>query len=146
MWGYHFSDLDRTLAAVDGLRRMGRVFVNLDTRGQADDGWPRTSVYETKDALVVVAEVPGLTEKDLEVTLDKRVLTLSGARKLNAPEELLGQAEARQPERFSRSFTVPDRIATEGLTADLKDGLLTVRLPKVPEVQPRKIPIKAPGA
>ncbi len=147
MWGYRFSDLDRTLAAVDGLRRMGRVFVDVDTRGPATgNAWPRTNVYETKDALVVVAEVPGLTEKDLEVTIDKRVLTLSGERKLNLPEGLLEQAPERQPERFSRSFTLPERIATDGLTAELKDGVLTVRLPKVPEEQPRKIAIKAPGA
>jgi HSP20 family protein len=134
MFGYHLSDFERTIAAMDHLRR-----------GVYDAGpsWPRTSAYETKEALIVVAEVPGLTEKDLEITLEKHVLTLAGERKSNVPEGVLPQ---RQPARFSRSFALPERLDTEGLTAELKDGVLTVRLPKVPEAQPRKIAIKTAAA
>jgi HSP20 family protein len=139
MFGY-LSDFERTIAAMDHLRqRMGRSSGNGDARVyDAGTGWPRISAYDTKDALVLVAEVPGLTEKDLEVTLEKDVLTLAGERKWNAPEGF----QAPAPSRFSRSFTLPERLNTDGLTAELKDGVLTVRLPKSPEVQPRKVQIK----
>jgi HSP20 family protein len=134
MFGY-LSDFERSIAAMDQLRQRRRY--------DASASWPRTSAYETKEALIMVAEVPGLTEKDLEITLEKDVLTLSGERKSNVPEGILPPS---QPARFSRSFTLPERLATEGLTAELKDGVLTVRLPKAPEAQPRKIQIKTAAA
>jgi HSP20 family protein len=145
MLGYAFSDFERTFNEMDQLRqRLGRVFGDVDTREfSPDTTWPRTSVYETKDALVLVAEVPGLNEKDLEITLKEDVLTLAGERKLNVPDGYQVHRQERRPARFSRSFTVAHRLASEGLTAELKDGVLTVRLPKQPEEQPRKIQIKA---
>ena len=139
MFGY-LSDFERTIAAVDQLRqRMGRSYGNGDARVyDAGSGWPRISAYDTKDALVLVAEVPGLTEKDLDITLEKDVLTLSGERKWNAPEGFQPPA----PTRFSRSFSLPERVNVDGLNAELKDGVLTIRLPRVPEAQPRKVQIK----
>ena len=92
-----------------------------------------------------VAEVPGVSEKDLDVTLKEDVFTLSGERKPRIPEGYQGPRRER-PARFSRSFTLPYRTADQGLSAELKDGILTVRLPKVPEVQPRRIPIKSETA
>jgi HSP20 family protein len=145
MLGYPLSDFERTFNAMDELRqRLGRVvFGDVDARAfSPDTSWPRTSVYETKEALVLVAEVPGLTEKDLEITLKDDVLTLAGARKLAAPEGYQVHRQERRGTRFERSFTLPYHLDTERLGAELKDGILTVTLPKVPEVQPRKIQIK----
>jgi HSP20 family protein len=144
MFGYPLSDFERTFSAMDELRqRLGRVFGDVDTREFSPDAsWPRTSVYDTKDALLLVAEVPGMTEKDLEITLKEDVLTLAGERKLTLPEGHQVHRQERRPARFSRSFTLPNRLAADGLSAELKDGILTVRLPKVPDEQPRKIQIK----
>ncbi len=144
MLGYPLSDFERTFSAMDELRqRLGRVFGDVDAREfSPDTSWPRTSVYETNDALLLVAEVPGLTEKELEITLKEEVLTLAGERKLTVPAGFQVHRQERRPARFSRSFTLPYRVAADGLAADLKDGILTVRLPKVPDEQPRRVPIK----
>jgi len=140
MFGYAISDFERTFGAMDELRqRLGR------TNGHAlttDGSWPRTSVYETKDALVLMVEVPGLTDKDLDVTLKDEVLTLSGERKLTVPEGAQVLRQELRPAHFSRSFALPFPVVADGLAAELKDGVLTVRLPKVPEEQPRRVPIK----
>jgi HSP20 family protein len=144
MFGYAISDFERTFGAVDELRqRLGRAFG--DTNGHAlttDASWPRTSVYETKDALVLLVEVPGLTDKDLDVTLKEEVLTLSGERKLAVPEGAQVHRQELRPARFSRSFALPFPVVADRLAAELKDGVLTVTLPKVPEEQPRRVPIK----
>ena len=68
-------------------------------------------------------------------------MTISAERKELPPEG----AGLHRP-GFWRSFTLPDRMASDGLTAELKDGILTVRLPKAPEAQPRRIPIKSETA
>ena len=144
MFGYAISDFERSFGAMDELRqRLGRAFG--DTNGHAftaDNTWPRTSVYETPDALLFVAEVPGLTDKDLDVTLKDDVLTLSGERKVAPPEGAQVLRQEQRPTRFARSFALPFPVVADGLTAELKDGILNVRLPKVPEVQPRRVPIK----
>ena len=69
MLGY-LNDFERTLAAVNELRqRRGRLFVDVDARARAEAAWPRTSAYDTPEALILVAEVPGLTDKDLDITV-----------------------------------------------------------------------------
>jgi HSP20 family protein len=146
MFGY-LSDLERTFAAMDELRR--RVERNVDFSGSrpdafaTDTAWPRTSVYENGDGLTLVADVPGLRDGDVEVTLDKDILTLSGERKLVVPEGHVVHRQERRPARFQRSFTLPYKVNVDALSAQLQDGVLTVKLPKAPEAQPRKITVKA---
>jgi HSP20 family protein len=137
MLGY-LNDFERTWAALNGLRQgRGRLF-DVDARFRSDAGWPRTTAYDTPEALLLVAEVPGLTEKDLDITVKEGVLTISAEQKELGPEGLGLHRPA-----FSRSFSLPERMATDALTAELKDGILTVRVPKAPEAQPRKIAVKA---
>ena len=146
MFGY-LSDLERTFAVVDELRR--RVERTVDGGGFRADGfatdtaWPRTSVFEDEDGLTLVADVPGLREGDLELSLDKDVLSLSGERKLAVPEGHTVHRQERRGTRFQRQFTLPYKVAADGLSAELKDGVLTVKLPKAPEAKPRKIAVKA---
>ena len=146
MFGY-LSDLERTFAVVDELRR--RVERTVDGSGfradafATDTAWPRTSVFEDEDGLTLVADVPGLREGDLELSLDKDVLSLSGERKLAVPEGHTVHRQERRGTRFQRQFTLPYKVAAEGLSAELKDGVLTVKLPKAPEAKPRKIAVKA---
>jgi HSP20 family protein len=146
MFGY-LSDLERTFAVVDELRR--RVERTVDGSGfradafATDTAWPRTSVFEDEDGLTLVADVPGLRESDLELSLDKDVLSVSGERKLAVPEGHTVHRQERRGTRFQRQFTLPYKVAAEGLSAELKDGVLTVKLPKAPEAKPRKIAVKA---
>jgi HSP20 family protein len=150
MFGY-LSDFERTFAAMDELRRqVSRGYAAGSDAGDvftSDTAWPRTSVYDTGEALFVVADVPGVTDKELEISLNpesgRDVLTLSGERKLEVPDGHVVHRQERRAARFSRSFALPYKVDGNALGAELKDGVLTVKLPKAPEAQPRKITVKA---
>jgi HSP20 family protein len=109
------------------------------------DGGPRGfvpsfEVRETKDSYVFKADVPGILEKDIDIQMTGNVLTMSGERKLeNVQEGEKFFALERGYGSFSRSFALPDGVDVEHVSAEVKDGVLTVRVPKKPEVQPRRI-------
>jgi HSP20 family protein len=150
MFGY-LSDFERTFAAMDELRRrLSRGSVAEADAGDvftSDTAWPRTSVYDTGEALFVVADVPGLRDTDIEISLNpegaRDVLTLAGERKLEVPEGHVVHRQERRSARFSRSFALPYKVDGNALGAELKDGVLTVKLPKAAEAQPRKIQVQA---
>lgn len=144
MFGY-WSDLERTFSTVDELRRrMEHMLGNVDAASFATDtNWPRTSVYDAGDALVLVADLPGIKESELDVTLKQDELTLTGERKVAVPQGHEVHRQERRGTRFARSFALPCKVDAEALTAELKDGVLTVRLPKAPEAQTRKIAVQA---
>jgi HSP20 family protein len=144
MLGY-WSDLERTFSTVDELRRrMEHMLGDVDATAFATDtNWPRTSVYDAGDALILVADLPGIKESELDVTLKQDELTLSGERKVAVPQGHTVHRQERRGARFSRSFTLPVKVNADALSADLKDGVLTVRLPKAPEAQARRISVKA---
>lgn len=141
MLGY-FSGFDRTLATMDQLRRqVERVFHDHDLPA-LERGWPQVSLHDDGKAFVLVAEVPGADDKDIDVTLTGEILTVKGSRKVEAPKEYTVHRQERRPLTFARSFTLPAQVDAEQLSAQLKDGLLTVTLPKAPEAQPRQIAVK----
>jgi HSP20 family protein len=139
-----WSDFERTFAAMDQLRR------NFEQAYRADEpafepvaGWPRVSLWDQGDALVLKADVPGLTDKELQLQLTQDVLTVTGQRRSDAPEGYSVHRQERVPARFSRSFTLPCKVQGEAIAAALKDGVLTVTMPKAPESQPRQITVKS---
>ncbi len=105
---------------------------------------PAFEVKETKDAYIFKADVPGIKEKDLEVTLTGNRLTLAGKREVENEEqgETYYSCE-RSYGSFSRSFTLPEGVDTEHVHADLAAGVLTIAITKLPEVQARKIAVKS---
>ena len=103
---------------------------------------PRFDVKETKDAYVVKADLPGMADKDVNITVTGNVLTISGQREDKRREE--GDRyfmTERSYGRFSRSLGLPEGADADTVKADLKDGVLTVQIPKRPEVQPKRISI-----
>jgi HSP20 family protein len=103
---------------------------------------PRFDVRETKDAYVINADLPGVKDEELDVSLSGNLLTISGKREEQHQEE--GEsyyAMERSHGSFARSFTMPDGVDAESVSADLKQGVLTVRVPKKPEAQPKRIAI-----
>jgi HSP20 family protein len=106
---------------------------------------PDVDVKEMPNAYVFKADVPGMKEKDLEVTFADNRLTLRGMREEERREE---KATYYTVERsygsFERAFTLPAGADTEHAGAELKDGVLTITVPKKAEVQPKKIPVGAP--
>jgi HSP20 family protein len=104
---------------------------------------PRADIYETEEAIVVVADMPGVGEDSLDITLEKGVLTLNGIVEPEAPEGYsLSYAEYRVGD-YVRSFSLSNEINQEAIEATLKDGVLRLTLPKVTEAQTRKIAVKA---
>lgn len=125
---------------VDAL--LGEAFGGVGAPAPVRGFAPTFEVKETKDAYVFKADVPGIAEKDVEIQMTGNVLTISGERRQESGQESERYfALERGYGRFSRSFTLPDGIEGENVTADMKDGVLTLRVPKRPEVQPRRISV-----
>ncbi len=104
---------------------------------------PQFEVKETKDAFIFKADLPGVEEKNIDVSLTGNRLTVSGLREEEDRHE--GEnffADERAFGNFTRAFTLPDGVDSEQVSADLKDGVLTLHIPKKPEHQPKKISIK----
>lgn len=101
---------------------------------------PRFDVKETKDAYLFKADLPGIREEDVEIALNGNRLTVSGHRQAEEHKEgdNLFTLE-RSYGSFSRSFTLPDSADMEKTKAELKDGVLSITLPKRLESQPRKV-------
>jgi len=105
---------------------------------------PSFEVFERKDGYVFKADLPGVKQEDLDITLNANRLTVSGKRE--AEERKEGErfyAYERSFGSFTRSFTLPEGVDAEHVAAELKNGVLTLVVPKKPEVQPKKISIKA---
>lgn len=127
---------------------MNRVFNEfLGERGNAlsESAWmPAVDVSETDAAIVVRAELPGMSQDDIELNLQDNVLTLKGEKKPGSSDE----AENFHRTEccfggFSRAFSLPATVQQEGIQARFKDGVLKITLPKVDEVKPQKIAITA---
>ena len=106
-------------------------------------GWaPALDVHEDKNSFIIRTELPGLKREDIEVSLHDGALVISGERKGEKVEE---GVEVHRQERyygkFQRALTLPTPVAADKITAQYKDGVLTVMLPKVEEAKPKKIDV-----
>jgi len=104
---------------------------------------PSLDVYEEKDSFVVKAELPGMKKEDIDVSLHDGALSISGERK---GEEKQENAEIYRSERFfgrfQRTVALPAAVDAGKITAQYKDGVLTVTLPKVEEAKPKQIDVQ----
>ena len=93
-------------------------------------GWtPPVDLYETGGAFVLTAELPGLTRDDIDIHAEETRIVIRGERAGHVPCEQYHRVE-RGHGRFSRAFMLPEPIDIEAVSADLKDGLLTITIPK----------------
>ena len=104
---------------------------------------PRSDVYETGDAVVVVSEMPGAKESDIAITLEKNVLILSGTAGDQTPEGYRRRYSEYTPGDFERRFALPQDVDRDSIDASVKNGLLTLTLPKAKEAQPRRIEVRS---
>jgi HSP20 family protein len=104
---------------------------------------PPVDIREDKDAIYLKAELPGVKAEEVNVHLENNVLTLSGERKLEAKDDREGYHRVeRVYGTFTRSFALPQNIAADQVEAELADGILTLKLPKKAEAQPKKITVR----
>ncbi len=126
------STLDRMLDDV-----MGSMLGTATSTRTFD---PSIDVHASDNEVVFVCDVPGIKQDDLEVTLENHVLTIKGTRKFEGKENeqvMLGRAYGS----FNRSYTLPEYVDAENLTARLADGVLTIRIPKQAKAKPKRIQI-----
>jgi HSP20 family protein len=103
---------------------------------------PRVDIHEEKDRFVVLADVPGVDPKDIDITAENGVLTVRGERKVEKRETEAGYERIeRVAGAFLRRFTLPEGANTEQIKAKQTNGVLEVTIPKTPAVQPRRISI-----
>ena len=105
---------------------------------------PRVDIYEEAERFVVLADVPGVEPKDINITAEKDVLTIRGER--HADKKVSENAQARVERAtgtFLRRFTLPKGADTESITAKHTNGVLEVTIPKRVQAQPRRISVEA---
>jgi HSP20 family protein len=108
-----------------------------------DSNWnPRVDIYEDEDAIVLKAELPGVEKDNIVVDVEGMVLTLKGERSSdNEVKEESYYRRERTFGSFERRFNLPDNVDPEKITADYKDGILKLGIPKPEENKPRQITI-----
>ena len=101
---------------------------------------PPVDIYETRDGLVVLADLPGVAQEALDVRVDNNVLTIRG----HARHAVSGDVIHREHElvNFFRQFELSDKVDQNRITADLKCGVLTLHLPKAEEAKPRQVEVR----
>lgn len=112
---------------------------------------PKVDVKETKDAYSLEMDVPGKTDKDVDIELNNNVITISSVKKAEKEESSDDKKNKKDEDKwllkertwvqFSRSFTLPDDVEGDKITAHVKDGVLTVKMPRKLASEPKKIAI-----
>jgi HSP20 family molecular chaperone IbpA len=103
---------------------------------------PRVDIYETKNSLVLVADMPGVDETTVDVELEKNVLTIAGRVDAEKPAGGMMYSEYETGD-YERAFTLSDEIDRDKIAATVKNGVLRLELPKAEKAKPKKIAITA---
>ena len=105
---------------------------------------PAVDVRESDSEYLMEVELPGLTEKDIEVKLDNNLLTISSRKEEKKEERKNGYImRERKAASFSRSFVLPEGVDREKISAEFKNGVLNLSFPKTPTAKPKSIEVKA---
>ncbi|MFW5957646.1 MAG: Hsp20/alpha crystallin family protein [Desulfosalsimonas sp.] len=138
-WRSPFEEIDRMRRYLDQLT------------GQMDAGYripgagvfPLINLTETKGAYILRAELPGVSAEDLDIQATGRNITISGERKIETDQNATYHRRERSEGRFSRALTLPGDIDRDKIEASLKDGVLTVSVPKSEKAKAKQIEIKS---
>jgi len=123
-------------------RLFGSTFQGHPDNSTLTTWGPAVDIYETENELIVKADLPEISEKDLDVRVENNTLTIRGERKF---EQKVKEDNYLRVERaygsFNRSFSLPNTVNTEAIKAEYKNGVLTVELPKRAESKPKQVRI-----
>jgi len=133
------------LARCEPWTALSRLHRQLDAASTANVAWvPAVDVHEEQDRFVVRADLPGVEQKDIEITAEDGVLTIRGERRSERRENGHGYERIeRTSGSFLRRFTLPETAQADAIKAKHVNGVLEVSIPKQPKVEPRKINIEA---
>src|ERR1051326_1088520 len=126
----------------------GNMARSFDEEGIARGSWsPSVDIFENKEHIVLEAELPGMKREDFDLSVENNVITLRGERHFEKKDDTDNYHRVeRAYGSFLRSFTLPSSVSGEGATADYRNGVLRVVLPKKEETKARRIEIKTEGA
>lgn len=131
-----FTDAARLQTQID------RLFDGV--RGPVEEVFrPAVDIVEDADKILITADLPGVSQEQLELQVDKDTLVLKGERKLTRSESEHYRRFERAGGNFERTFRLPPTVDVEKISAAMKDGVLTLTLPKKAEAQPRQIKINS---
>lgn len=141
----------------EDMRRLFDQFVqssdNHDVSSVVTSQWvPRVDIHEERERFVILADLPGLEPQDVEIWMDKGILSLKGERVTRPAEP--GEGQGREADvrfsrmervsgRFHRRFALPDSADADAVTATGRNGVLEISIPKRPETTPRRIQVGA---
>ncbi|UCH23545.1 MAG: Hsp20/alpha crystallin family protein [Deltaproteobacteria bacterium] len=115
----------------------------IDDEGMLSWSWnPVVDIYDNDDAIVIKAELPGVSKKDITVDVNDRVLTLKGERSANneVKEDHYYRRESTYG-KFERTFTLPADVDPDKIKADYKDGILKIEVPKPEDKKPKQVTV-----
>ena len=146
------STTRRPQESMNSLRRLNSILdeafgtwpFQSQESGALTSAWlPATDVFEDKDAVKIVAELPGVQPEDVKISLENNLLTIRGEKRQKAEEtnERVHRYE-RTYGSFERAFSLPTTVDPEKIAADYANGVLTVTIPKAERARPREIPVK----
>lgn len=123
-------------------RELDRFFRAGGGNGEPNNYAPAVDIEETDEAVVLSADLPGVDEKDIEITVHQGVLVLAGKREDNREEETENSLyRERRYGSFFRRFRLGNKVDPDAIVAAFKNGVLTVTLPKKEEAKPKQIPV-----
>lgn len=130
-------------ALQDQVNKLFESTVHGQGENSAITSWaPAVDIYETENELVLKADLPGVSEKDIDVRVENNMLTVRGERQF---ETKVKEDNYLRIERtygsFSRSFGLPNTVNTEAISAEYRNGVLTVQLPKRAESKPKQVKV-----
>ena len=135
----HCYHLSVAFARWDPIRDLLAIQQRLDRFKPGPSGWvPPIDLHETATDYVLTAELPGVRQEDVHIHLQDNRLTLAGSRPESRAYEQYHRVE-RGHGAFTRTFQLPQPVNGDAISADLKNGVLTVTCPKVAEPEPRRI-------
>ena len=138
-----YNPMREMVGLSDRLNRMFEEMSGFNVDNEITGSWaPAVDVYESENAIEIKADLPGMTEKDIDVTVENNTLTIKGERKFENEEkrETYHRVE-RQYGSFYRSFQLPNTVDVTKINANFRNGILELALPKKEETRPKKIAI-----
>lgn len=127
-------------------REVGRLLGSIETMGvRVPRPFPAINLYDAGDRFILAAELPGVSTREIDLSIAGETLTLRGERRRpeGVPEDRYRRQE-RPFGRWSRSVTLPERVDGSGVSASFAHGILTVTMPKDADALPRQIAVSSP--
>jgi HSP20 family protein len=145
-----FHDLQQMLSSMDALRDTFNLLSGQTYEGLPrfeggwgiPDGWPKMNLYDTGEQLEMRVELPGFSREDIQIKVQGNYLEISGSRKAAGPEGYTVHRRERENPTFTRSMTLPIEVDSGQATASIKNGILSLVLPKSVAARPQQITIR----